>query len=63
MKKLNRIEAAKFLGVSLITLDRDRAKGSKAQIPWAKVCGKIIYDEERIQQAIESRFRGGENLY
>lgn len=44
-------EAADYLGVSAALLQKDRA-AKNPQIPFSKICGRVVYFTDRLDQYI-----------
>jgi hypothetical protein len=51
-------QAADYLGVSVALLRKDRTR-SFPEIPFSKVCGRVVYFPEQLDRYIDSVTRGG----
>lgn len=52
---VNTKEAAKILGVSKATLDRDRATGCAGGVPCIRIGGRALYSPEQILEWAKAR--------
>jgi len=57
-KGLNTPEAASYLGVSVALLRKDRTQ-REPSIPFSKICGRICYYTDRLDEYIAQQEVGG----
>jgi hypothetical protein len=51
-------QAADYLGVSVALLRKDRTR-SAPEIPFSKICGRVVYFPEQLDRYIQSVTSGG----
>lgn len=48
---INTLEASQYLGISVALLKKDRTQ-REPQIPYSKICGRVVYFPHRLDEYI-----------
>jgi hypothetical protein len=53
--RMNDVEGSRYLGISVSTLRRDRAKAPNNAIPFLRIGGRVIYDRSDLDEFLRKR--------